>query len=190
MTFTVPANFFCLFKTGDNVIYNLTSLRCLYGAYHAADNQGKEGLIKPIVLLEVAIIEAILHDFHFRIRANVIEGISGLGSDVVNYIRGKQLDELEAYIASARKHDFFSEANSNFYDRLDELRKVRNRIHIQNTKHYKPADENLIFTEDIKTSTERCLEKVVKTMASSHPRPVNLQGYVGGLVFPWDEHFI
>lgn len=55
MTFVVPANFFCLFKTGDNVIYNLSSLNSLYEVYRVADQQGKDKLIKSMVLLEMAI---------------------------------------------------------------------------------------------------------------------------------------
>lgn len=188
MAFSVPGNFFCLFKTGDNVLYNLSTLNYLYEVYEKATLENKEKLLKPIILTEVAVTEAILHDFHLRIRANVIEGVVGLGTDVVNYVRGKQIDELEAYIASARKHDFFSEANSNFYDRLDELRKIRNRIHIQNTRRYRPADEDMIFTETTKISAEKCLEKVAKTISVNHPRPGNLQDYVGDLHFPWREH--
>ncbi len=189
MAFSISGNFFCLFKTGDNVLYNITTLNYLYEVYEAANPISRRKLLKPIIVIEVAIIEAILHDFHFRIRVNVIEGISGLGTDIVNYVRGKKIDELEAYISSAKKHDFFSEVNSNFYDKLDELRKIRNRIHIQNTKRYKPLNEYSVFTEAAKISAEKCLEKVVKTISTNHPRPENLQGFVGELNFPWDEYF-
>jgi hypothetical protein len=70
------------------------------------------------------------------------------------------------------------------------LRKIRNRIHIQNTKRYKPVNEVSVFTEAVKKSSEKCLEKVVKTISQNHPRPESVGDYVGDLVFPWDEYLV
>lgn len=189
MSFSVRGNFFCIFKTGDNIQSNLATLRFLYEVYKSASDEDKSKLLKPIIIIKITIIEAILHDFHLRIRANRNEGVVGMSQDELDYIRNKQIDEFKKYIDSAKKHDFFNEANSNMYDKLDELRVVRNRIHIQNAKFLEPRDDSAVFTLAAKRSAERCLERVVKTVSQNHARPSYLADYVGDLVFPWDEHF-
>ena len=51
-----------------------------------------------------------------------------------------------------RKHDFFELADTAFYDDLDQLRRLRNRIHIQNVKNdFEPDDANA-FTEGRKVA--------------------------------------
>ncbi len=189
MSFSVPGNFFGQFKTGDNIVYNLSVLRVLYTLYNQSDDEEKALIIKPIIILLVAIIEAILHDFHSRMRVFTIEGVEGLVDGVLDYVRGKRIDELEKYIASARMHDFFDASNTRLYDMLDELRKIRNRVHIQNVKGYKPVDEVNVFTEDAKIKAEKCLEKVTKVMSEKYYRGGELGRYVQDLEFPWDEHF-
>ena len=59
----------------------------------------------------------------------------------INYIRGKHIDELDKYISSAKKHDLFDEPDSDFYEALDQLRKLRNRVHIQNKKNHFESDQ-------------------------------------------------
>src|SRR5262249_16202573 len=76
-----------------------------------------------------------------------------------------------------------------FYDVLDELRRLRNRIHIQNTKNDFEADEYNAFTIARKTKAEQALEKTMKTLAANHPRPVHTQGYVPDFSLPWAGHY-
>ena len=187
--FFVKSNFFCLFKTGDNVNYNLEILKCFYEIYNKTNDSEKLVLIKPIIVWLVSIVEAILHDFHKRIRANIHEGIINMSQGVIDYVRNKKIDELEKYINSAKKHDFFDLKDTNFYIKLDDLRKIRNRIHIQNNKFLKPRDERTIFDEKVKVLAEKCTEKVVKTISEKHPRPKNLKDYVSDMYFPWNEYF-
>ncbi|MDO8478391.1 MAG: hypothetical protein Q7W02_19785 [Candidatus Rokubacteria bacterium] len=187
--FTVPANFIGTFKTGDNINYNLRLLAVLYRHYEEANAEEQSLLCKPIILILVSIIEAILHDFHMRIRVFTIEGVKTLADSVIAYIQGKDPDELETYIASARKHNLFEMANLRFYDILTELRKLRNRIHIQNTKGLPPPDEHNAFTQAKTLLAEKALERVVKKMAEKYPRGEHVSGFVGDFVFPWLAHF-
>lgn len=188
MSFWIEGNFFCVFKTGDNVLYNLVVLNKLYEVFDDPQTKNKNLFLKPITITLISIIEAVLHDFHVRVRANVHEGVKGLADSVINYIRTRELDEFAQYIESSKRHDLFRLAQTNFYEKLEELRKIRNRIHIQNTKGYDPADEYKLFTNESKILAELCLEVVVKTMNSKYPRPSEISGYVGKLDFPWNEH--
>jgi hypothetical protein len=102
-------------------------------------------------------------------------------------VRGKKFsDEVEKYIASARKHDFFGAKVSRFYDDLDELRRLRNRIHIQNSKGDFEPNEYNAFTERRKVQAEEILEQAVKWMASQYGRGVSYR-YVRNFSFPWIE---
>ncbi len=186
--FIVSSHFIGNFKLGDNINHNLRILRLLYRYFEAGEPTEQQLLRKPIILTLVSITEAILHDFHFRIRNFTIEGVRNLSEEVLDYVRGKRLDELEKYISSARKHNFFDLAYMNFYDVLDELRKLRNRIHIQNSKNHFEPNETDAFNELRKIQAEKVLEIVMKTMAKKYSRGDNLH-CVEDFELPWKERY-
>jgi hypothetical protein len=132
------------------------------------------------------VAEAILHDFHGRIKYYTREGVQNLAESVIAYVRSKQIDRLERYIASAKKHNLFDMADNRFYDLLEELRKLRNRVHIQNEKNDFEPDERLAFSEARMRLAERVLEKLIRTMAQKYPRQHN---HVRDFKLPWDPHF-
>src|SRR5689334_17407863 len=137
---TIKSNFMGNFKLGDNICFNLAILKTLYDLRAAGTAVQKRHLQKPITVMNVSIIEAVLYDLHLRVKTFTSEGVANLQATVIEYIRGKKIDELERYIASAKKHDLFDQGDSGFYEALDDLRKIRNRVHIQNTKKHFEAD--------------------------------------------------
>ena len=137
----------------------------------------------------ISILEAILHDFHDRIKTFTKEGVQNLSADIINYIQGKHLDELGKYIASAKTQDLFDEEHSDFYDALDDLRKIRNRIHIQNAKNHFEPDELNAFSAEFLESAEKCLEITLKVMQKKYVRPGMKKSYVADFELPWTEHF-
>lgn len=187
MTFVVKGDFFKKYKTGDNVIYNLSVLEKLYEFFDDPHTQNKEILLKPIIITIISIIEAILHDFHARIKFNTNEIVSGLTEDFIHYVRKKEIDDFDKYIRSSERYDLFKLQGTSFYKKLDTLRIIRNRVHIQNKWGYKPVDEHAVFVVSNKGIAEICLEIVVKTMHDKYQRPSKLRDYVGDLTFPWKE---
>src|ERR1700722_54030 len=133
MAYTVKANFIDVFKIGDNINFNLSILKVLYQHYEKCGKE-KSLLIKPIVVLNTSIAEAILYDFiQNRIKnPNKTEVILPTLTEI---FKGKKFDKFEHYIEQAKKYDFFEMRDSNFYETLHELRIKRNRIHIQNAHH-------------------------------------------------------
>jgi len=186
--FRVRPDFIWNFKTGDNIVYNLSVLAVLYEQYAilSTDMTKQRLLVKPILVLNVSIAEALLHDFLRRVQGSRREGVANLSREVMSAIRGKQFDQFEHYIAQARKHDLFDLRSTNFYEAMDSLRKKRNRIHIQNTYGYEPANEYSAFTEKDKITSEKILEKIVSTLSEKYPR-----GFCSVTEFnlPWDRHF-
>jgi hypothetical protein len=187
--FEIPSNFIGTFKIGDNINHNLGILQVLYRSYAAATPDDQRRLCKPITITLVSIVEACLYDFHKRARTNMWEGIAGLAGTALDYIRTKHIDQFEACITSARKHRLFG-ADDPFYEDLTLLRKLRNRIHIQNRWNELEPDEWNAFTQQRKVLAERALEKVAKTLSSQHPRPPHIHGYVAKFICPWTEHLI
>lgn len=182
---TYESKFIGDFKLGDNIVFNLSIIKLLYKCRTEGNETQKLHLQKPITLLNISISEALLYDFHFRIKTFSREGI-GLSKKMLDAIRGKQIDEFEKYIASARKNDFFDLKNTSFYDKLDELRKLRNRVHIQNTKNHFEKDDAQAFSEARMILSEQVLEQIIKTLEKKHPRS---NDYVQKFELPWDSHF-
>ena len=188
MSFTVPANFIDVFKIGDNINYNLRILSFLYQHYGAATVLDRKYYIKPIVILNTSIAEALLYDFiENRIRrANPTEL---LFEDILAPLRLKKLDKFERYIAQAQKYDFFAAKDTNFYEAMHSLRKKRNRVHIQNSKHDEPHDELFVFKDTTKILSEKVLEKILNTLSVRYPRRLEYRGFVSDFELPWDRHF-
>src|SRR5690606_22201582 len=98
-------------------------------------------LRKPAIILIGSICEAVLHDLYMRMNLYTAEGVKGIGTTVLLYVRGKRIDKFEKYIASAKKHSLLGAPTESIYDELEQLRKLRNRVHIQNEKnHFEPND--------------------------------------------------
>ncbi len=137
-----------------------------------------------MILVIVSILEAVLYDFHWRVNKLVIEGISNLPKKVISYIQSKKIDELEKYITSARKHNLFDK-DIDFYDDMQQLRKLRNRFHIQNTKNHFEADESVAFSETRLLLAENVLEKTLKVMTQKYSRTY---AHVVDFELPWGAH--
>lgn len=186
--FVISSNFIGEFKLGDNINYNLRTLTLLYQQYSITNLPDKRFLIKPIVIINTSIIEAVLCDFlEIKIKTFTIEGVCGISQEILNYLRSKKIDKFELYITQSKKHNFFDLNSLVFYDKLQDLRKIRNRIHIQNTKKHLPLDEYDVFTEQVKELSEKVLEKVMKTMNKKYSR--GSSQYVQEFKLPWDEYF-
>ncbi len=187
MSFSVKVNFIDVFKIGDNINFNLEILKILYDQY---DRLGEKGatIIKPIVILNTSIAEAILYDFiQNRIKhANRTEIIF---SDLTNLFKSKRFDKFEHYITQAEKHDFFDMGDTNFYKVMRILLKKRNRIHIQNDKLEEPMNEQEVFDERSKILSEIVVEKIIDTMAIKYPRREEYHGFVADFELPWNRHF-
>ena len=155
--FKVSAGFIGSFKLGDNINHNLEILAYLYQCQASASPKEGQLLRKPITILLGSVCEAVLHDLHLRMRIYTNEGVLGIPASVLSYVRGKKLDKFELYISSAKKHSLLGPKTDDIYDELDELRMLRNRIHIQNEKDHFEPDESIAFSEARQISAEKTL---------------------------------
>ncbi|NCS99665.1 hypothetical protein GW765_01650 [Candidatus Parcubacteria bacterium] len=186
MPFTVPADFIDSFKIGDNINYNLKILKELYDPNQSFRQEYY--FRKLIIILNTSITEALLYDFveNRIIRANRTET---LFEEILDKLNIKKLDKFEHYIAQAEKHNLFKMKDVSFYNAMHVLKKLRNRVHIQNAKRLKPADESEAFTDNMKLLSEKVLEKTVKILHRDFQRREEYRSYVKDFEFPWDEYF-
>jgi hypothetical protein len=184
--FNVNADFIGDFKLGDNINYNLKVLNHLYDIQTTIDNEKPEMLRKPIIVLLASIAEALLYDLHQRVKEYTIEGVTGMSAKVITYIRGKQIDKFELYISSVKKHNVLGPKTEPIYDGLHELRKIRNRVHIQNENNDYEANDAQAFSAARQKTAESSVEVLMKTFSKTHPRKQNAQGHVKSFALPWN----
>jgi hypothetical protein len=187
MTVTLESKFIGDFKIGDNINHNLDILALLYDRYDKGDDTQKRLLCKPITLLLVSIIDAVLYDLHWKINTFTKEGVKSILKSSIEYIRTlKTMDALEKFIASAKKHSLLAPGDNVLYVDLDALRRLRNRIHIQNTKKDFEPNEVDAFSPSRKVLAEKAVEKTLRAMAEKYARDTN---FVGDFTLPWEAHF-
>lgn len=158
--------FFWNFKRMDNVNYNFRIVEHLCCA-----KKTSQILIfnKPIIVIIISIIECILYDFLRRINQHTQEIIPGLD---LNDTKTKVLDELSPILSHVKKHNYLQEkVGENLYDSLDQLRVLRNRIHIQNRSNQLDKDEHKIWTQKNLKLAGHCLERICKVLCINYPRP-------------------
>jgi hypothetical protein len=158
----------------------------MYQQHAEASDAEKQLLCKPIVVMLVSLIDAV-YDLHTRIKTFTRKGVENIIASSIGYVRTKKkIDEFGKYIASANKHGLIEPPADKFYDELDELRKLRDRIHIQNSKNYPPRNEHHAFTPDKKLLAEKAVGKAFRAMAKKYVRKLDC---VESFNLPWEPHF-
>ena len=182
------SNFIFEFKAGDNICYNFEILKQLYEAKSKLPKNKKALFNKPIIIIIVSIIEAIFKDFYERIRSTN-ELIDILSSDTLKYFESKDLRTFESLIIAFKKHNIL-DVEPFFYDYLDFLRKVRNRVHIKLNKGDLAPDDRNVFNERILEKSEIICETVITKMDMSYCRNILLHHYVDSFYIPWEPRKI
>lgn len=184
---TVSSDFMGSFKLGDNIAYNLECLGTLFDVQRSNDYLRAAHVRKSIIIIIASIAEAVLYDFYSRMRLFTREGVDSVPDSVIDDVRSKHIDEFAKYIdhAKSKKLLGFDDA---VYDDLHSLRKLRNRIHIQNRKGYLASDESKAFTPSKQVFAERTLEGLLKFFDTNHKRSKN-KGNVQPFKMPWDPHY-
>lgn len=182
---TYSSGFIGSFKLGDNIVYNISILRELYAIQKTGTRKQAELMRKPIIVLIGAISEAILYDLYVvKIAVFTREGVPSIPQDILDVIRTKTIDEFANYISNARSNSLLGTSPA-IYASLDELRKLRNRVHIQNAKGHFEPDESDAFNEKRQRDAEMTLEQLVCYMAKHHQRSKSRR-HVADLELPWD----
>ena len=183
----ISSNFIGSFKLGDNVVYNLEYIRLLKDA-HNSDKGANRALIKPLIIAIASVAEAVLYDFYRRMKGFTSEGVESVPDVVLAEIREKHIDEFSKYIDHAKKRKILR-GDDTLYEDLHELRKLRNRVHIQNSKRHFEPDESIAFTPARLLKAEITLEQLLRILEADHCRKnKNAADCVAPFELPWKPH--
>lgn len=193
MSFIVKPTFVGHFKNGDNIAYNLKILGLLYEQYNQEVSWQRKSLLrKPIIIFNVSVTEALLDDLFFRVRYFFNEGSLGLSDNAYKNIKEemfklkpKDFNKFEKYIKLVRENNIFTQDDS-FYENLDKLRKLRNRIHIQNHNKFAEPNDIAAFSGKRLVISEKVCEIIITKLEKEHGRQ---HDYVEDFIIPWDRHF-
>lgn len=153
------------FKLGDNIKYNIDIL------FGLVENSVDRNNIynKPISIIAISIIEAIMIDFLYRLYHGTNHFPSKLNNrcdEIKDILRDKNCSKInnllkdDMYIAYELKNFNFSPMISLYkrlellgsgdyiYDNLDKLSKFRNRVHIKNYYDNFEKDERVTFSSN------------------------------------------
>lgn len=179
------------FKHGDNIMYNFAVLQALYIAQgNASPNRI---LNKPITILLVSIIEAILIDLLSRIDQATNHLPANVDRDTLNnlkqeieskkrpekiedefgeriYLRRK-LYHFNDIIELLRKYELFGKNDNPIYDALTRFGYLRNRVHIENYHQNFEDREDRVFTQQRLTELEQVLSDLWNKMNNDYKRP-------------------
>ena len=184
---TISSNFIGYFKLGDNICYNLECIRLLKNT-HNSDKATNRSLIKPLVIFIASVAEAVLCDFYNRLRGFTSEGVDSVSDEVLAEVRAKHIDEFAKYIDHAKKRKMLR-GDETLYDDLHELRKLRNRVHIQNSKSHFEPDDSKAFTSARLLKAEKTLEQLLRIFEEDHCRKnKNAADCVAPFELPWKSH--
>lgn len=179
------------FKHADNIVYNFEVLRALYVA--RANTLNKNILNKPITIIIVSIVEAILIDFLTRIdqatthlpknvdqttldkikeeiekKKKPIKIEGAFGEQI--YLRRKMYNFNEI-IVILKKYELFGQKEDSIYKLLAQFGNMRNRVHIENYYQNFEKDENKVFTYQRLTKLEEVLSNLWEKLVTDYKRP-------------------
>ena len=183
---TISSNFMGNFKLGDNINHNLKILRKLYSVQETGTPDQQMLMRKPIIVLIASIAEALLFDLYLKVEHFTIEGVPSIPAEVLEEIRTKTIDQFAKYIDNAKSKSLLG-SDTDIYDKLHKLRKLRNRIHIQNSKNHFEPDDEVAYSSARQTVAEKTLEYLMKLMERDYTRE-GVEGFVGDCILPWDDH--
>lgn len=166
------------FKVWDNINYNLKILNKLY-FYYNTEQEDKNLLLKPIIILIVSIIEALLDDYFFRIYSFTREWVNGVPKEKLEEIRKKKYEKFETFISWSKKHNLFN-SDELFYEELHYLRDIRNKIHIQLNN----CNEDQVFTDFEKEKAEIKCKYIMDYLSKNHLRD-KYKKCVDNFILPW-----
>jgi hypothetical protein len=87
--------------------------------------------------------------------------------------------------------DLLKTEGADVYEQLENLAKLRNRIHIQNEKKNFEADEAKAFTYSRRLRAEKMVQLLMMRFGELYPRPIHIvkSQFVDDFELPWKSHF-
>lgn len=176
------------FKIGDNILYNLDVIFKLVKDHNRKDGHS---YTKPISILCVSVIEAVLVDFLERLdqgTSHFPDKLNAVRVEVKNELEKEKKYDLSVFNGQAYKNkklrnfgykeliEFYKKfrliglKDSN-YQILQRLGHFRNRVHIRNYFENFERDEVRVFSEARTQETINIMEEILRYFSEKYARP-------------------
>lgn len=176
----IPCNFVGDFKVGDNLVFNAQMLCALMVA-------NERGAFNKLIVIQIgSIVEAALAQIIYRAQHYNREGVPNLSEDYRTEIERKTIENFSVIVDVLKKYSALDPLGEDIYTDLHNLRKYRNKIHIQEDIEIEDVsrDDVIAFSDEIR-NWALDLNVGVLTFLSEHlPRPKHLHNYVNPLLVP------
>jgi len=181
-------SFIWTFKIGDNILYNLDVIFQLVDDHNTLEERN---YAKPISILCVSVIEAVLVDFLERLDSATDHFPTKLDSkktDIKKQLEGEKRNFETTHEGKVYKYkrlknfgykeliEFYGEFNilgskPDIYEDLQYLGRFRNRVHIRNYFGNFERNESRTFSEERTQRTIDYMEDIFKYINKNYPRP-------------------
>lgn len=168
------------FKVGDNISYNASALCRL-------SQLNENGCFNKLMLIQAgSIVEASLAEIVYRAQNFNQEGVSNISEADRLAISQKEIERFKTIIDVMKKYKILDGLGKDIYDELDQLRKYRNRVHIQNDAEIKgvPRDELRAFNGDILKWALALNVRILEHLNDRFPRPKAIEQFAHKLDLP------
>ena len=157
------------FKNRDNVDYNFKIIEVMIANIKEASEP--QYYYKPIFLIISGIIECVLYDFLEKIQKHKYEKVPNLNKEDIESLKSIDLpNKLANFSDICRKYSLLGK-KPKIYNQIQNMAKIRNRIHIQNQKGSHPLDEFNLWTTDQVKTCGNLLKDIFILMCERYPRP-------------------
>jgi hypothetical protein len=173
-------NFIGEFKVGDNIKRNAESLSKL------VSKNENEVFNKLIVVQAGSIVEAALDQIFWRATNHTKEGVPDISEKDRKEIAGKKIGRFKVIIEKMEDYKLLDELGAGIYDELEDLRKYRNRVHIQLDDELADVsrDEDKAFSKKIVTWALGLNLRILKHLIKKYPRPPELLQFAHEIELP------
>ncbi len=176
----IKCNFIGDFKVGDNMLVNANSLCRLSEA-------NDKGILNKLMVVQAgSIMEAALDQIIYRAQNYTKEGVPNIGAEELKKIRGTKIERFNNIIQAMETHKLLDGLGAGIYKELHQLRKLRNRVHIQfdDEPEGLGRDDHQAFTDkNVSWSLALCV-KVLRRLGERFPRPEALGVFAHDLSIP------
>lgn len=181
-------SFIWTFKIGDNILYNLD---VIFKLVEDHDKPNGRNYAKPISILCVSVIEAILVDFLERLDSATRHYPSKLGKrrkQIKEKLDSEKRDFQSTFLGEVYQYkrlrnfgykelvEFYEKfdilgSKPDTYETLQKLGYFRNRVHIRNYFGNFERNESRTFSEERTQKTIDIMEDIFKYLSTNYPRP-------------------
>ena len=168
------------FSVGDNIVYNAAILCKLAEA-------NTDCLLNKMIVIQVgSILEAALSEIIFRAKSYTVEGVPNISKDDQLKIQGKIVDKFNTIIDVLKGHNVLDGLDADIYRKLHNLRRLRNKIHIQSSINIEDISnkEWKAFSQTLAGRAMVLNLNVLTHLNSEFPRPEHIRGNVPPFCVP------